>query len=678
MEAKLKAEAEAKAKLEAEAKAKAEEQARLKLETEQKAKAEADAKVKLEAEAQAKAAAEAKAKADELEKAKATALAEADAKAKLAAESKQRAEAEAKATADAKAAQKAAADAAPARRVIAPGAAAPAMPAPAPAQAAAPAAATPAATASATAAAPAATATAAPAAATGDSAADRAEVEARVRAQVEAQVKVEVEARVRAEVDRQIASQKAAAAIATAKATQDLSIDPKANCPKPEKIAKNAKKKKKGAKVAALPAHCVADLALGDTAPAAAPVAAAAAAAPAAVRGDEPATSALADRKPALAAERKPVMIAEPPREEKPIALDRTAVADRAPAPAADRAPGVRVAAASPVAMPTFDARSGRPTASSGTSDVLVPRDEGGGRRSRRVRVSDDLLVGPVGLMVNTLRAGAEVVPESVTASFAYRALIDDASAVHHGFFVTAEGAQCEQSGPCGPRAWATVGFSPSADNTFGVARNVNGKHLIMADYLGWSSFSAEAGGQVRGASGLGGMIDVQLQNSSLSYRRNANLPTSTRTDVALQQLKLKAGGSLLRGGFELKLTVAGNAYLSDSPDKTSGMPMRGVFLDNDLGGLASGPQGLQAKVEGRYDFAFGLTAALSYGYLGYAGTEWANAHLIGAMLQQRLGRFDLGLGLTVQLDSPSVMPANASGADYAATYLSGRVAGTF
>ena len=585
----------------------------------QKARAEAAAKAKAEAEAKAKVEAEAKAKVEAEAKAKLEAEAKAEAEAIEKARAAARAEADAKAKLAAEAQQRAEAEAKATAEAKA-------------AQKAA------------------------------------AEVEARVRAQVEAQVKAEVEARVRAEVDRQLASQKATADIAAAKSTQDLAIDPKAGCPKPEKVVKNAKKKK-GAKIAALPAHCVSDLALGDTAPAAAPAAAAAAPAPAAARADEPTTAALAERKPALAADRRPVMIAEPPREEKPLS-DRT--------PTADRAPGVRVAASSPVAMPTFDARSGRPTASAAPSEVLVPRDEGGSRRSRRIRVTDDLLVGPQGLMVNSLRAGAEMIPESVTASFAYRALIDDASALHHGFFVTAEGAQCEQTGPCGPRAWATVGFSPNAENAYGVRRNVSGQSRLMADDLGWSSFSAEAGGQLRSASGLGGLIDVQLQNASLSYRRNANIPSSPRTDVALQQLKLKAGGSLQRGGFELKVTVAGNAYLSDSPDKTSGMPLRGVFLDPDLGGLASGPQGLQAKLEGRYDFAFGLTAALSYGYLGYAGVEWANAHLIGAMLQQRFGRFDLGLGLTVQLDSPSNLPAGATNADYAATYLSGRVAATF
>ena len=623
-----------------------------------KAKAEAEAKARLEAEAQAKLAAEAKAKADLEASAKAARL-EAESKARLAAESQQRAEAEAKVAADAKAAQKAAADAAPARRVLTPGAAPSTLPAPA-ALVAAPAAAT----------SPAAAAPAAPvAAATPAVPADpngRAEVEARVRAQVEAQVKAEVEARVRAEVDRQIALQKSAAA------SKDLSLaDAKADC-KPDKKAK----KKKGAKAAALPAHCVTDLALGDTTPAPAPAPAPIAPAPAPVRADEAATAALA--------ERRPVLVAEAPRQDPAVSPDRATAAAPvaapapAPAPLADRAPGVRVAAASPVAMPAFDARSGRPTASSGPAEVLVPRDEGGGRRSRRLRVGDDLLVGPQGLMANTLRASAEIVPESVNASFAYRALIDDASALHHGFFVTAEGAPCEATGPCGLRFFATGGFSPYADNLYGVQRKVAGQYRSMADNLGWSSFSVAAGGQGRSASGAGLLVDAQVQSVSLSYRRNANLPTSPRTDVSLQQLRLKASGSLQRGAFEARLTLGGSTYLADLPEKTTGMPLRGVLLDPDFGGLASGPQGLQAKLEGRYEFAFGLSAALSYGYLSYAGSDWTGAHLFGAMLQQRLGRFDVGLGLTVQLDAPSTLPAGASNADYSATYLSGRVAATF
>jgi hypothetical protein len=342
-----------------------------------------------------------------------------------------------------------------------------------------------------------------------------------------------------------------------------------------------------------------------------------------------------------------------------------------------ERAPGVRVAAASPVAMPAFDARSGRPAAA-GAPEVVVPRDEGGARRARHFKVSDDVLVGPQGLWSNGLRASAEVVPESMTAAFTYRALSDDANAIHHGFYFSAEGAPCDTSGPCGPRLYGTAGFSPNGANTYIVQRNVSGKLQSRADSLGWSSVSAAAGANVRSAGGLGGSLDVQLESVSLNFRRNLNTTTPDRVDASLAQLKIRGGVSLQRGAFEVRVTGAGNAYFGDSADKTTNVPLRGVFMDDEFGGLASGPQSLQLQAKASYDFAFGLRAQFSYGYLGYAGTEWSNAHLLGARLQQKLGKFQLGLGITAQLDAPKVLPPGFTTADYSAVYFSGSVGVAF
>jgi hypothetical protein len=703
-EAKLRAEAEAKAKLEAEAKAKAEAEAKLRAEAEAKAKAELEAKLRAEAEVKAKAEAAAKAKAE----AEALAKAEAAAKAKAALEAKQKAEAEAQAKADAEAKAKAeaamtarakveaeaaaaaaarqqaaaavtaaaseeaparrvitpaaapapVAEEAPVRRVIAPGAAAPSLPPPSasrvvmPGGAPSPAAAAPAVAAT-PAAAPAPVA-AAPAAAPAD---DRAALEAKVRAQVEAQMKAEMEARVRAEVEKQMAMKDAAA--------MPLAAAPKPDCV-PEKPAKKGAKKKKNAKPAG--AGCVVDLSLGELAAAPAAAPAAPAPLPPAVRVDDPSSAQLADR--------RPVMVATPaatPPAAAPAAEPVASASVRE-----ERAPGVRVAAASPVAMPAFDARSGRPAAA-GAPEVVVPRDEGGARRARHFRVSDDVLVGPQGLWSNSLRASAEVVPESAVAAFSYRALSDDANAIHHGFFLSAEGAPCDpQGGACGPRLYAMGGFSPNGANTYGVQRKISGQLRSMADSLGWSSVSGAVGGNVRSAGGLGGSLDVQLESVSLSFRRNANTTNPDRIDASLQQLKVRGGVSLLKGAFELRVTGAGNAYFGDAPEKTTGVPLRGVFMDDEFGGLASGPQGLQLQAKASYDFAFGLRAQFSYGYLGYSGVEWANAHLLGARLQQKLGRFDLGVGVAAQLDAPTVLPAGFTTADYSAVYFMGTLAATF
>lgn len=700
LEARLKAEAETKAKAEAEAKARAEVEAKAKAELEAKLRAEAEAKAKVEAAAKAKAAAEALAKAE----AEALAKAEAEAKAKVALEAKQKAEAEAKARADAEAkaqaeaalsarakveaevaaaaaAKQAAAAAvtaaaseeAPARRVIppaaapvaaapasgealvrrviAPGAAAPSLPLPStsrvivPGAAPAPAAAV---------GAPSVAAAPAPGAAPAD---DRAAIEAKVRAQVEAQMKAEMEARVRAEVEKQMA-QKDAAALPLASATKPDCI--------PEKPAKKGAKKKKSARPAGT--GCVADLSLGELA-----------AAPAASEAKAPASRA-EDLSSAPLADRRPVMVAAPVASAPAATPAATPAAETAASATVreERAPGVRVAASSPVAMPAFDARSGRPAAA-GAPEVVVPRDEGGARRARHLRVSDDVLVGPQGLWSNGLRASAEVVPESVVAAFTYRALSDDANALHHGFFLSVEGAPCDpQGGACGPRLYATGGFSPTATNTYGVQRKISGQLRSMADSLGWSSVSGAVGGNARSAGGFGGSLDVQLQSVSLSFRRNANTANPDRVDAALQQLKIRGGLSLLKGAFELRVTGAGNAYLGDAPEKTTGVPLRGVFMDDEFGGLASGPQGLQLQAKASYDFTLGLRAQLSYGYLGYAGAEWANAHLLGARLQQRLGRFELGVGVAAQLDAPTVLPAGFTTADYSAVYFTGSLGATF
>ena len=61
-----------------------------------------------------------------------------------------------------------------------------------------------------------------------------------------------------------------------------------------------------------------------------------------------------------------------------------------------------------------------------------------------------------------------------------------------------------------------------------------------------------------------------------------------------------------------------------------------------------------------------------------WSGEQWKNAYLFGARLTQKLGRFELGLGLVSQLDSPTVLPAGAAMGDYASTYGLGTLGGTF
>ncbi|MBS2023625.1 MAG: hypothetical protein JST92_14575 [Deltaproteobacteria bacterium] len=634
--AKQRAEAEAKAKLEAEQRAKAEAEAKIKAEAEAKARAEAEQKAKIEAEARAKAEEQARLKAE----AEAKARAEAEAKARAQAEAQARAEAEAKAKAEAAAQAKLAAE----QKARDEAEAKARTQAEQKAQAAAAAQARSASDEQAKqdAIKRAGDEAAAKAAAELDEKNKQAQMEALERTALEQQVRAELEAKVKAEVEARMRAKKQ------------------------KEIAKACKGKKgKAAKACemslddALAAAPVAPA----KAPAATPAAAAAAPAPAPAKADKDFSS---------------LMASAPSDGSRRVVLAGSAAQA---APPSERPAGVRVAASSPVAVPSFDQRSSRlDTFTNPNTQLAIPSDEGGRRRSRKFNLSDDLQVGPQGLVVNQLRASGEVAPAVAVATFSYRFVRDDAAAGHHGFFIGAESPACDADGPCGLRLWANLGFMPNSENSYLIDRAVSGSVHTMADHLGWSSVAARAGlgGRFQNGFGLGG--EAQLQTVSLDYTRNVNSSTDKTHEAAqLNQVKLHGTLSYASGSFELLGTIGGNLYAGGDPaTATTGMPMRGVFLDAQTFGLASAPQGFEMRLEGRKDFAFGLSASIAYQFQTYAGEEWKNANLIGARLSQKIGVFDLGLGLVVQLDAPAVLPQGASAGDYSAMYGMGTVGATF
>ena len=307
----------------------------------------------------------------------------------------------------------------------------------------------------------------------------------------------------------------------------------------------------------------------------------------------------------------------------------------------------------------------------------VIPRE--GGARNRSVAVQDDVLVGPVGLTVNQLTAAVEVMPNAVQAELGWRFAIDDATAAHQTFQLGLRSRRCQDDAPCAGTQWFARGsLSPNASAQYGVARMVGGQSTVQADQLGWSGGTLAAGLAFRASSGLLVGLDSQYESLALGYLRDSRSNSAAATSANLNQLRVRGTLGGASGAFSGEVSAAGYAYLGDGPDSTHGMPLRGALIDDGVAGLAGAPQGFLVRADGRYEFSFGLAAALSYGYLGYAGTDWSGAQIASARLSQRLGRFELGLGLAFQLDAPSTLPPGASASDYGSMYGVGTAAARF
>lgn len=358
----------------------------------------------------------------------------------------------------------------------------------------------------------------------------------------------------------------------------------------------------------------------------------------------------------------------------------RTDSSDRALAKPAVASGSNAQPSASPASLrsgSTGSTGSGGGLASSRTlspAQTVVPRDEGGSR-SRHIDLSDEAQIGPSSLVLNRLTARGELVPDSVQASFGYRFAIDEASAAHHLFAVGVESSRCEAGISCGALWFLNAGYSPQSDSTFAVVRS-NPKPVNATDQLGWSATTAAAGLGYSGKT-YSFLADGQFEELNAQYLKNVgNSPT--RTSSTIDQLRLRATLAATGGGFTAAFRLAGYAYPGKDASTVRGVPLRGALIDDDLGGLAIAPQGFLARVEGRYESAGGFGAQLSYGYLGYAGADWQGAHLIGLGLSQRLGRFHLGVGLAIQEEVPTLMPASASAGDYSTVFGTGTLGASF
>jgi hypothetical protein len=302
--------------------------------------------------------------------------------------------------------------------------------------------------------------------------------------------------------------------------------------------------------------------------------------------------------------------------------------------------------------------------------------------------VSDELTAGPQGLWRNSLRLQADLAERPLTATFTYGALSTDASALHHAFSLELATGPCEPFTSCG-RLSLFGGFSPSSANTFGVERQLAGQLRPVSDRLAWSSLAAGLGFTGQRQGGLGYLFSLRLQSATIDFRGDTGGAFPARALGTTEQLKVRGGGLFQRGPLELRLTIAGNAYFGDGPGRLdraaspSGgaallVPLRGVFLEEDAAGFAPGPQALELEARGSYLLPSGLRMLVSYGYLSYAGNAWSSTHLLGARVQESVGRVALGLGLTLQLDAPQVLPPGAAASDYAALYCTGSASTSF
>jgi len=659
-EAKARAQAEAKARAEAEAKARAEAEAKARAQAEAKAKAASEARARAEAEARARAVAEAKAKTE----AEARAKAEAEIRARLAAEAQARAEAEARHKAEAEARVRAEAEAKTRAEAEARAKAELEVRARAESEA---------------------KAVAAAKAKTEAEAKLREEIEAHIREQVEAEMKsrtakTEAEEKARAEKEAKVKARAEAKARkeAEAKARADARAKAKAEA-KARREAKRSKKKTQPAgDLPELPSPAQALIAPVPElpTPAAAPVAVAAApaAAPAlaAPVPAEPARAAIIPASAALglaaATPAEPARAAIIPASAAPAPAEppRAAII-----PASPRSEGTKVAMVAPAPAAVGPVVI-RPEPMART--VAVPRDEET-RASRRAEIRDDIQVGPQSLILNRLRGAADIVPGSVAGAFSYRLAIDDATALHHGFGLGVESARPAEGAPEGFRWFAGATLLPSASNAYGVNRRVNGQDRLMRDEMGWSGWALAGGASHRFGKSEGYAVagDVQLQNVSVHYVRNANA-SGAPIDGDLKQLRLRAAGTATSGRWSGTAQIAAYLQIGDEPGKFRGAPLRGALLEDDLAGLAVAPQSLFARIAGEVELGQTLEARASYGFLSYAGSDWSSSHFLHGELSDRFGRLKAALGFTWQLDNPQTATPGSGLGDYSTLFVTGSI----
>jgi hypothetical protein len=305
-------------------------------------------------------------------------------------------------------------------------------------------------------------------------------------------------------------------------------------------------------------------------------------------------------------------------------------------------------------------------------SPLAIPRDEAPSR-VRHAEVRNELQVGPDLLILDRLTAQAEVVPESLQAGFVYRLALDDAGVAHHLFGVSLESARCTDGAACGVRYALRAGYSPQASGAFGVQRRVANKLGQHTDELGWSA-TVFAGGLGYSGRTLSFMTDTQVESLAVEYLRNRDLPNPTRVAGTLTQARLRGTVGAISGNFSATARIAGYAYFGEQRDQPSSLnaPMRGALIDDELAGLAGAPQAFQARLEGRYDSAGGLSLALSYGYLSYTSPGWSSAHLGAANVSQRFGRFRLGLGLLLEDE------LDTRGSDYPTLFATATLGASF
>jgi hypothetical protein len=302
---------------------------------------------------------------------------------------------------------------------------------------------------------------------------------------------------------------------------------------------------------------------------------------------------------------------------------------------------------------------------------VAVPRDEP--RPGRRADLRDDLQVGPQSLVLNRLSGSVDALPGAVAATFAYRLVNDDAGALHHHVSLGAQSAEPRER-ERDLRWFASAGFGPSADNAYRIPRS------STSNQLGWSAFTL-AGGAARSIARGDSLIDLSLdaQLQGLSLHAAAQIAgAQQRLDVSTKQLRLRGGASLQTGRWAASAELGGFLYLGDNPEKLRGLPLRGVFIDDDLGGLASAPQSYQARLGGTVELGSSFTAGLRYSYLAYAEADWAGAHLVHGELAGRSGRLRGSIGLTWQYDAPRIQAPDTGIGDDSSFYLTGSIGYAF
>ncbi len=304
------------------------------------------------------------------------------------------------------------------------------------------------------------------------------------------------------------------------------------------------------------------------------------------------------------------------------------------------------------------------------------PAADEGTQRPRTLRARDEFLIGPSGLFTNELALGGDMAPDFLAILFLYRYVADASGGHHHALLVNLGGAPCDDNRGCSFRVGGLVGFSPTGRSTYSVSSGGN----LRTDSLNWSAVYLGANMRARADFGLGFDAGLQLENLSMDYGRATNTQAPQLHDGSLGQLRLWGALSYQQhgGGFGVRMLLSGNAYVSGDTGQSGGAPLQGVFYDPEFGGLATAPQGFLFKLETGYSFSAGFGMKASYGYQTYAGIPWAGAHLLALRLTQKLGAFQLGLGIAEQLDLPSAMPAGKSATDYGSLYVNGSVGVAF